>query len=402
MKVKCALLIALSVSAVCAQTPQPNSNFASMAINGVWGGPWPNLANVRTSLPAVFDMGGATNQPYLTLQTTTTAVGTYYLPANNSQNSVDLTFTPFPVIVLDGFKYPAIFNTGPTGQQTFGITVPAAVPIGLSLALQTLILDPFSSIGATLTAATQVTVTQGPTILTVPFSPDNDEGLATITLPAGMTVPFYGTNKTNFTVCSNGYLTFGSTGSDFTPTASQFNSGPPRMAGFWTDMAGGGTGTCKSTVDSNPGPGLPAYAQIDFTNWPDWLAGTNHTFSMVMRTDGTCEIIHSPTNNSGLYDVITGFGPGGGLSIAGQKNFVGPTLPPPGNVTGPGILTTPPSYAYVGAANESFFEWWGIQAQHLYYANPYDNPYDMYATTLHFLPNGPGGLPGSSNQYILY
>jgi hypothetical protein len=399
---KVALCLILLVAGAVAQ--QPNSGYATMAINGVFGPPYPNYVNLRTSLPAYFNFAGATNQPYVLFQTSAIQVGSYFLPASNSLNSVDLTLNPFPVIVIDGFQYPA-YSTNSSGNAFLQIDVPPAgnpplgVPLGLQLALQALLADPFSSIGVTFTAATQITVTQGPTITTLGLG---DEGNATVNVALNP-IPFYGTNRLTLTVNANGYLTFTASSSDFTPSASEFNSQQPRMAGFWTDLDSMPStgGTIKSIVDNNPGPGLVPYVRIDYEDVHSWLAGQTHTFSMYMQTDGYLEIIHATTNNASLYDTITGIGPGGNLSSAPQKNFVGGVIPGAPVTIGDGILSNPP-YSFTGANNESFFEWWGIVSQHLYYGNGYDNPYDMYATTLHFLPAGTGGLPGSTIKYTLY
>ena len=34
--------------------------------------------------------------------------------------------------------------------------------------------------------------------------------------------------------------------------------------------------------------------------------------------------------------------------------------------------------------------------------NPYDNPFDIFATTIHFQPIGSGNLPGLTNQYVVF
>jgi hypothetical protein len=195
--------------------------------------------------------------------------------------------------------------------------------------------------------------------------------------------------------------------SDFTPTPTEFNAGSPRVAGFWTDLDSQPTagGTVKSTVDNNPGPGLVPYVQIDYNQVESWISSQSHTFSMLLRADGYLEIIHATTNNASLYDTIVGIGPGLNQSTAAQKNFVGPQLGGAGAALGPGILTTSP-FQYIGAVNESFFEWFGLLSQHApptgFYTNGYDNPYDLYATTLHFLATGTGPLPSASNRYTLY
>ena len=63
---------------------------------------------------------------------------------------VDLALTPTPVVAVDGFMNP-FFNTGPSGIGGFQVTVPPTgnppngVPVGLQLALQCLMGDPFNT-----------------------------------------------------------------------------------------------------------------------------------------------------------------------------------------------------------------------------------------------------------------
>ena len=275
-------------------------------------------------------------------------------------------------------------------------TPPSGVPLNFHAAYQAGIVDYFSPFGWSLTAATRITVIQGPTITYYSLGDEASQQISMTSLP----IPFYGTNQTQIHLCSNGYLTFGSAIVDYTPTDSEMNTGPPRIAPFWTDL------TCpsqsvKTTLDTNPGPGVPGYMAIEYTNvYGSYNPTFIHNFSMLMRADGYVEITSAATNNASAYDQITGIGPGNSLgSPQTQKNFVGPQ--PLGSSVGPGILTTPP-YAVIGTANMSFFEWFGIIAQHAYYGNPYDNPFDLFAITIHFSPSGPGSLPGSSSSYTVY
>ena len=90
---------------------------------------------------------------------------------------------------------------------------------------------------------------------------------------------------------------------------------------------------------------------------------------------------------------------GAGSQLLGAKS-TGYARPPVGRR--PGILTTGPNFNYVGGVNEAFFEWFGVIANNPFYGNSYDNPFDLFARTLRFLPGGAGSLPGSSNRYTLF
>lgn len=395
---------ALALLACAAMTQQPNSGFASMTINGVDGAPFPILTNIRTSLPAGFAFSGATNQPYFVFQTgLAPVVGSMIIPAivggNQFNQSVDIPLSPFPVSVIDGFQN-AFFNTGPAATHGFSIQVPpagnppAGIPLGTQLTLQGAISDPFSSIGVTLTAATRITVTQGPTVvsLSTGIGGFGASGTSTISLTSfGFTLPFYGVAYSSLHLSGDGYMTFGTqTTGDFTPTESEMNSLPPRIAGFWTDLDQNFTSNSivRYTIDSTPGGGNPPFLQVDFIDVPDAQVTVNHTFSWKVDSLGTTTITMGANQNPSIYNVIVGIGPGNNLN---------PTVFPFNRdlsaLLGSGI---------VGAINESFYEHFGLVG----FPNwPYttSRPYDLFAPiVMTFAPAGTGSLPGSSNRYQFY
>jgi hypothetical protein len=391
-------LSAFVICSLAVFAQQPNSGNHSMTINGIDGPPFPIVTNnVRTSTAANFQMTGATNQPYAIFQGN---LGTGSLFIINS--IVDLALSPFPVTVIDGFQNPT-YKTDLSGTSGFSVQVPGVgvfpngVPLGLQVSLQALIGDPFNSpFGLSLTAATKITVVQGPTVTLYSLGDESVTAISMSSLP----IPFYGTSYTQIQLCSNGYVTMGANGvSDFTPTDSEMNSGPPRIAPFWTDLDCGYQAV-KTTLDTNPGNGLPGYMTIEFNNVIDFGNVVQHTFSLTMKADGNVQIHSAASNNPSVYDSITGIGPGNSLGLPQtQKNFVGPQ--PAGSSVGPGILTTPP-FALVGTVNMSFFEWFGIIANNAYYLNPYNNQFDIFGQTINFQASGSGALPGASNLYIVY
>jgi hypothetical protein len=390
----------LLVIALSAHAQQPNAGAHSMTINGIDGPPYPIATNdVRTSSIATFAMRAPANQPYAIYQSGALAIGT----TTAFGGSVDLALTPAPTLPIDGFANPA-YRTDATGNGGFGVQVPDAgvppvgVPIGLQLALQAVVADPFSPYGLSNTAATRVTVVQGPIVT---YYSLGDELEQHVSFPTTMQIPFYGNSYTGLFIGSNGYVCFGtSLGSDPTSSPQDMLSGPPRIAAQWCDLACPADAV-RTTIDTNPGPGQPGYVRIDYIGVPDWLIPISHDLSILIRTDGYVEISSAATNNAAHFDQMTGIAPGygfGGLNQP-QRNFYGPQ--PAGSAVGSGILTTPP-YAYVGGVNEAFYEWYGIVSQNLAYLQSYDNPYDLIGITLHFQTTGSGGLPGSSNRYVVY
>jgi hypothetical protein len=393
------LLATFALCACVLAAQQPNTGNASMTIDANDGPTYPMNINCRTSLPAVFMMTGGTNCPFVIV-----ASGNGNLQAGSASywgDHYDLPLTPNYVVCIDGLAN-GTYQTDASGTYGFQVTCPpvgtppTGVPLNFHAAYQAGILDYFSPNGWSLTAATRITVVQGPTITYYALGDETSQAISMASMP----IPFYGTSYSQVHLCSNGYVTFGAANTDFTPTDSEMNSGPPRLAPYWTDI------TCppqsvKATVDASPGPGLPGYMRVEFTNvYGSYNPGIVFNFALTMKTDGNVEIYSAPSNNPSPYDSIVGIGPGNSVGLPQvQKNFVGPQ--PPGSSVGPGILTTPP-FAFVGAVNQSFYEWFGIIAQNAYYGNPYDNPNDIFAATIHFQPVGSGTLPGATNRYTVY
>ena len=252
--------------------------------------------------------------------------------------------------------------------------------------------------GVSLTAATKITTTQGPTVQYYNLGEDTNT-----TITPGFQIPFYGSNYGTYYLCSNGFLTFGSPDSqaDYTPTDVEMNSGPPRFAPFWCDLSCGAN-QVRITTDTNPGPGIPKWTRVDFMNVTDLGArGSRHNFGMLMRDDGYLELINGSNNASQLrrdHGHRPREQPPGGDHAqphsSGQCNFVGPPAIP--SLGGP-ILPN----GVNGNVNQAFFEWFG-NANMPYYGNAYANNYDMPGVTVHFSPGGSGALPGASNRYQVY
>jgi hypothetical protein len=394
-----ASVIAVLLVSVAAAGQQSNSANHAMTINAVDGPPYPIATNeVRTNTTAVIAVTGVANQPYAIYESGALAAGV----ATAFGGSVDIAITPPPALPIDGFANPA-FRTDLTGHGVIPVAVPGAgtppagVPLGLQRALQTVIADPFASSGLSLTAATRVTVIQGPTVTYYSLGDEYEQPVSFPSTP----LPFYGVNYSTVFVGSNGYVCFGtSLGSDPTASPQDMLSGPPRIAAQWCDLQCP-PNTVKVTYDPNPGSGAPAYLRVDYLGILDWLAPISHDLSILIRADGYVEIASGPSNNAAHFDQMTGIAPGfgmGGLG-QGQKNFLGPQ--PLGSAVGPGILSTPP-YALVGGPNEAFYEWFGITSLNLAYLQSYDNPYDLIGTTLRFMPSGQGVLPASTIQYTAY
>lgn len=379
---------------------QPNSSNARMTIDAVEGPPFPIQMNVRTSSAAIFQIQGGTNVPFVIVGSAQGNVApgaaTYF------GNHFDLPLTPTYVICLNGITNP-VFTTDMTGQFSFPVMCPPpgnppnGIPLGFHAAYQAAMVDYFNSFGWSLTAATRVTVTQGPTVvyLNLPLDPSYGVGCgpnitASVNLATfGIAFPFYGVNYNVVHISGDGYMTFGgSPVGDYTASDYDMNNGPPRIAGFWTDLEQASGQIIRYTVDPNP-PGGSPYLLVEFLNVGDAIcptSGSLHSFAWKIDTLGVVTVNQLSTNNPSIYDVLVGIGPGNGLNPQTPKNLSALLLPS----------------SYFGAVNESFYEWFGIVTLNPYYTLPVDDPYDLPARTLNFLPSGSGTMPGYTNRYLLY
>jgi hypothetical protein len=381
-----ALLVGLSAA------QQPNSANARMNIDGVEGTPYPIQMNVRTNVTSTFSIQGGNNCPFVIV-----ASGNGNLVPGSATyfgGHYDLPLTPAYQMCLNGTQNPA-FHTDFSGQYSFQVTCPPpgvapnGIPVGYHVAYQAAVVDYFSSYGWTLTAATRATVQQGPIVvnLNTGIGYYGDSGQASVTLPTGMSLPFYGVNHSLVHISGDGYMTFsGVQVPDYTATDVEMTWGPPRIAGFWTDLDQLPGEIVRYTIDSSPPLGTTPYLLVEFINVQDAVIGNLHTFNWKIDTQGTVTIQHLPTNNPSVYDVLVGICPGNNLNPQPSRDlstFLSPS-------------------AHLGGINESFYEWFGIISLNPYYTLLTDDPYDLAARTMNFLPSGTGSLPGSTNRYVLY
>ncbi|MGE5574422.1 MAG: PKD domain-containing protein [Bacteroidota bacterium] len=108
-----------------------------------------------------------------------------------------------------------------------------------------------------------------------------DDGHTVVPLP--WEFPFYGETKTDIRVCSNGYLTFGSTGGDYSndpiPSTSQPND---LLAVWWDDLyppSGGGVYHYYDTANER--------FVVEWYQVPRLSSSSSYTFQALLYPDGT-------------------------------------------------------------------------------------------------------------------
>jgi hypothetical protein len=363
------------VNAAAAPSQQPNGPLASMTIDGATG-PGPIATTVRTSTAAVFSLAGTPGAPLLIGQSATGVVSPGWITTGGG--TVDLPLSPPPAIVADGFADPA-FTLGTAGTLVFAVGVPAAgvppagIPLGHQEAVQAAIADPTSPTGFRLTAATQVTVVQGPTVVNLNLGSD---GAVSIDVGAhGFQIPYYGVAYNSLWVCVNGFITFGSPDTDFTASILEFNGSHPRVAPMWSDLEQVGPGqVVRYTIDPAPPNAQPPFVRVEWINVQDFAVPLLHTFSAYLDAAGTCRISHSLTTSASLYDTIVGIGPGLGQNPQASKD----------------LSAIKAAGGAFGGFKESFFE---------LFPGGTPSSFDLFGLTLDFVPTGSGTPPASTASY---
>lgn len=381
-------LLCLAIFTAGVASQQPNSAAATMTIGGAAGPPTPIVTTVRTSANATFALAGSAGAPLLIARSATGIVQQGTLASGGGW--LDLPLVPAPEVVIDGIANPQ-FALDPTGALAFSVPVPPAgsppggIPLGHQEALQAAIADPASPVGFTLTAATQVSVVQGPFVANLSLGSD---GAALIDVGAhGFSIPFYGIAYTHVWICVNGFITMGLPDTDFTPSVLELNTGDPRLAPFWADLDQYQGGIVRTTIDPNPAGGQPPFILAEWIGVTDWGNSFAHTFSAYADASGFCRLSYSILNSPSLYNTLCGIGPGSGLNPQASKDL--------------SVLRA--SGGLAGAPQESFFEVFiGLGIYQGPGAPPPPNPYDLFGATLNFLPSGSGGLPASTSAYFFY
>ncbi len=108
-----------------------------------------------------------------------------------------------------------------------------------------------------------------------------DESFVDVDLP--FPFPFYGEMKTEVRICSNGYLTFGMTRSEWTNTPIPDSSDPNDLiAIFWDDLNPGSGGNVYYYHDQEAGSFIVEYQAV-----PGRTDSGDYTFQAILYPDGT-------------------------------------------------------------------------------------------------------------------
>jgi len=389
MKLTIHSLLSLCLIAGLAVGQQPNSFTSSMAINGQAGPPYPITGvQMPRGLSQNVTITGVANAPFVTYASQSLASVGF----STAFGLVDLNLLAGGLELFNGLNN-VVYRTDSTGIWTQNIGLPGNATIGSTAAVQTLVANNTVPSGASLTAASELIVIQGLTVVNITFAgaePGRPGTLFSFT-PYQMTFPFYDATWTRMWINSDGHCSFSGNVSDFTPTPGEFRTGPSRAAPFWTDLDPGYGAQVTATVDQSPLNPFPT-VRVDWINMREWSnSGTQHTFAMTLNmVTGDIEMWHSPFNGAMVYDQFMGIGPG--------QNRLPPS--PNNQWSAQKDLSVLPINPILGLPNEAFWEWYGLTGGQMpYYTAGFSNPWDMAGTTTNFIALNNSGSVGTTGTF---
>jgi len=122
--------------------------------------------------------------------------------------------------------------------------------------------------------------------------------------------PYQGSTWSSVFVNANGNLTFGTGSTDFSETAAELLSGPPRIAALWDDLSPQeGEVTVQADAES---------WTVRFVNVPQFLTGDSNSFSITLSADGHVSIAY---DDIAALDALVGVTQGGGAANPGETDL---------------------------------------------------------------------------------
>lgn len=381
------LVLTLAVGTLSAQ--QRNQlGVASLVIDNQTATSGPIAVPIPRGSTVPLAVSGTPNQPFGIWYSTVGMRANGFIYAQMGPQLIDLDDSQPLRNLFAGFD-PATLTTDATGQFGTNVTIATGTTIGTRLPVQGYVVNPAASwpIQISLTAASDVSIVPG--VTTLPLNLTNNgnfrASFATYGLPD---FPFYETSYNAVFINTDGNLTFNSGDGDFTPTPTEFHSGRPRIAPFWTDMDPAFGGNMRATFDPNGTFGPEMF--VEWNMLPVWQnTGGRHTFRLRMyHLTGDIEIIQDAFNVQPIYDVLMGIGPGGNIRPPGVSPYPNYTDFSTFSVTNPKITQ----------ARESMWEWYGRTTMP-FYTQAFDNVFDLTNRTV-FITSLGAGFPGA--LYSMY
>jgi hypothetical protein len=122
--------------------------------------------------------------------------------------------------------------------------------------------------------------------------------------------PYQGQTYSSVFVNANGNLTFGTGSTDFSESAAELLSGPPRIAALWDDLSPQ-EGEVVVQADGESWT-------VSFVNVPQYLAGDSNSFSISLSATGAFTIDY---DDVAALDGLAGVTQGGGAASSGETDL---------------------------------------------------------------------------------
>src|SRR5262249_1742143 len=152
-----------------------------------------------------------------------------------------------------------------------------------------------------------------------------DDTETTLALPFAL--PFPGGTTNQIVVCSNGFISPTSNGTDYTPNVSGFLAGAPRWAAAWHDFidsaALGGGGTIRFASSATA-------VRVTWSGVFSYGTTSPSTFQVQFFPNGTVNYVWQTMSNQGSAYLV-GWTPGGNAADPGNRDL-SVTLPTPLNL----------------------------------------------------------------------
>lgn len=199
-------------------------------------------------------------------------------------------------------------STLPGGSTNYSVGAP--IPNGTTCA-QMVVVDATAPVGFQTSALTAVTV-DGCYAATINHTLGDDDGVE-VTVGSGgdhscvPSITHFGTVYSSLWINSNGSISFGGMDADFSPTASEFESGIPKVALGWTDLdpSAGGSITSSSLAT---GALSVTFNGVPAKNGGSALSGTvRFSSAALLQISGYALAGHN-------QDTLVGVTPGGGAT----------------------------------------------------------------------------------------
>ena len=132
-----------------------------------------------------------------------------------------------------------------------------------------------------------------------------------IEVPLGFSFPYQGSSYSSVFVNANGNLTFGTGNGDFSESAAELRSGPPRIAPLWDDLSPNNGGLVIVEGDATSW-------SVNFQGVPEFSATGSNTFTLTLHSSGQVTIDYG---NVTALDGLVGVSPGGGAPVVVESNL---------------------------------------------------------------------------------